>query len=51
MECSDCAGVGWTKFYPVIGSDWYIKEWCPYCKGTGEIKYEGNRDGIEWEGE
>ncbi len=52
MKCPKCEGKGY-KEEPVMGDYCVgvIREWCPVCKGSGQIKYEGDRSDISWERE
>lgn len=52
MKCSDCDGKGYNEQnfkegYLIVT----VKVWCETCKGTGKVKYEGDRKGVEWERE
>ena len=52
MKCDQCKGKGYIEQNYKNGSLLVpVKEWCEACKGTGRIKYEGDRTGIEWERE
>ena len=50
--CPKCGGSG-VKPIPADNGKGMrmIREVCPICKGGGIIRYEGKRNGIEWEGE
>ena len=49
MECTKCKG-GYNVI-PICDGDGLrkIKEWCPHCKGSGKVPYDGDRTGTEWE--
>lgn len=51
MQCEKCEGKGWIPHPVFHEAKTVIKEWCEVCKGTGKVKYEGDRSGIEWERE
>lgn len=52
MRCEKCKGEGYTLRSYFDGEDVKtIKEWCEECKGSGVLRYKGDRTGIEWERE
>jgi len=52
IKCDVCKGKGYILSTRIVGGALEpIKIWCEKCKGTGHVKYEGDRTGIEWEGE
>ncbi len=52
MICDKCKGEGYTNQNFREGSLLVtIKVWCERCKGTGQVKYDGKREGIKWERE
>ncbi len=52
MECDKCKGKGYTNQNFREGSLLVsVKVGCEKCSGTGQVKYEGDRTGIEWERE
>ena len=53
MRCSDCKNGEGYKEITVYDYDIKrtVKEWCERCRGKGEVPYDGDRSGVEWEGE
>lgn len=52
MKCPECNKGYRIKLIPVAPGDVVkIKEWCEECRGSGEIPHDGDRNGVEWEGE
>jgi DnaJ-class molecular chaperone len=52
MNCPDCEGKGYNvKGYVEDFVLEPVKVWCETCKGTGKVDYNGDRTGVEWEGE
>jgi len=51
MKCPDCENGYNLKTYTLGGEIVTVKIWCETCKGTGHIKYEGERDDIAFGGE
>jgi len=54
MKCKECGGKGYIGgMFLKIGSPLpiFVKVWCETCKGTGQIKWKGRRDGVAWEQE
>ncbi len=52
MKCPDCDGKGYKD--RVVNGDYgleAVREWCYNCKGSGKLKYNGDRTDIAWEGE
>lgn len=49
MDCPDCEG-GYNRITVIKGGELKsVKEWCETCKGSGQVSYEGDRNGTEWE--
>lgn len=50
--CDECNGLGYKiQGFILGGLGKTFKIWCERCKGTGLMKWEGDRSGIGWEGE
>jgi len=50
--CPECEGAGSHPKTVAYGGDLrVVREVCPVCKGEGIVRYEGKRNGIEWERE
>ncbi len=52
IKCDECDGKGWKNHNCREGNLLScFKKWCEKCEGRGELPYDGDRNGIEWERE